>query len=1078
MKITNESPESIRTHSPNIGNDTTVYSHSASPSTGGQNGFALDISGTVMDNTAYGGHGRTTEDVMQEIGQEDITTRRNYMAIMSNTMSEEDFAQLQKDGVDPNNTDIETVVTIVDHIKVALLQGGTQVAGYTDDLDARQFEEITGNKALAQELCKQFKAHDLPASEDNIKAASVAWEKAKEINQLSEGSVKYMVENNLAPTVENLYLAQFSGADNADKQGQGYYAQGSGANARYYAKKAENFNWDTLKDQITKTVHEAGYEVKADTISDSKWLIEKGIPFTADNLVTMQELRDLSLPLTPDQAAKAFAASLANGQNPLFANIADPRSYLQRAHAYQQVATAIEPKAVDVVLSEKQGLNLRNLAVAQQRLNKEEAQTKETQADRQPEQKATQGVINIPENTSPEAITAKRQLEEIRLMMTVEANVRLLRSGFALETASLTQLVDRLKEAESSIKMQLTGAGEAMEADHRYALYRETVTKVGDIAGMPLALIGRMALVDRSDITTLNRIHESGTLLRLAYEKAGETYEAIKTAPRKDMGDSIRKAFRNVDDILNESGLETSERNRRAVRILGYNSMEITTENIAEVAKKDNLLQEVIERMKPATVLEMIREKINPLTMSMEQLNEYLTDKQSTGSVGSSADNTAEQGSGPSVAASMEDYSRFLYKLEQKDGISATERSAYIGVYRLLRQVEKGDSAVVGAMINAEMEFSMGNLLTAIRSGKKTGREFLVDDNFGGLNAKPNEQNLKNNLNEIMQSLESPETDDAYAAEQAKEVAGLKNNENAVIRSLLDHNQPVTWNMLVAAGKMMKNSGMLFKKADSYAKETGKEERLQEATEQLYEQLTDSESAEKAYRALNETITDIFQGAAAKDEVKALDVRELSGLCRQISFAATLAKEEQYEIPVEIDGEITAINLRVIHGQTGEGGKVSATISTDGLGQVVGEFTISNGVLNGLITGTSPDGLGRLKQSGDFLKQILGGMMNDNHNGIANSNGLKIGTVSFVKNNTGNTANNNINNYKINSSINSSNINKSSTKNSNTNIVTPDNADPTLTEDRDTVSDKELYLVARSFISYIQKVSNQQISQS
>ena len=57
-------------------------------------GFALDISGTVTDNSAYAGHGRTAEEVMQKAGMEDITARRNYMAVMSNSVSDEDFAKI------------------------------------------------------------------------------------------------------------------------------------------------------------------------------------------------------------------------------------------------------------------------------------------------------------------------------------------------------------------------------------------------------------------------------------------------------------------------------------------------------------------------------------------------------------------------------------------------------------------------------------------------------------------------------------------------------------------------------------------------------------------------------------------------------------------------------------------------------------------------------------------------------------------------------------------------------------------------------------------------------------------------
>ena len=67
--------------------------------------FALDISGTVMDNKAYEGQGKTIEEVMQNAGLIDVTTQKNYMAVMSNTMSDEDFARLQKEGYHPGNTD-------------------------------------------------------------------------------------------------------------------------------------------------------------------------------------------------------------------------------------------------------------------------------------------------------------------------------------------------------------------------------------------------------------------------------------------------------------------------------------------------------------------------------------------------------------------------------------------------------------------------------------------------------------------------------------------------------------------------------------------------------------------------------------------------------------------------------------------------------------------------------------------------------------------------------------------------------------------------------------------------------------
>ena len=78
--------------------------------------------------------------------------------------------------------------------------------------------------------------------------------------------------------------------------------------------------------------------------------------------------------------------------------------------------------------------------------------------------------------------------------------------------------------------------------------------------------------------------------MQKAYEEAGERYETLMTAPRSDLGDSIRKAFSNVDDILTDMSLEKTSENQRAVRILAYNSMEITPENIEKLEERAKLV--------------------------------------------------------------------------------------------------------------------------------------------------------------------------------------------------------------------------------------------------------------------------------------------------------------------------------------------------------------------------------------------------------------------------------------------------------------------------------------------------------
>ena len=98
----------------NVDRAATAYRNTQTPRTEGTGNYALDISGKVMDNNAYGGHGKTAEEVMQDAGLIDLATQRDYMTVMSNTMSDEDFQRLKEEGYHPGDMDIEEVVTIVD----------------------------------------------------------------------------------------------------------------------------------------------------------------------------------------------------------------------------------------------------------------------------------------------------------------------------------------------------------------------------------------------------------------------------------------------------------------------------------------------------------------------------------------------------------------------------------------------------------------------------------------------------------------------------------------------------------------------------------------------------------------------------------------------------------------------------------------------------------------------------------------------------------------------------------------------------------------------------------------------------
>ena len=308
-------------------------------------------------------------------------------------------------------------------------------------------------------------------------------------------------------------------------------------------------------------------------------------------------------------------------------------------------------------------------------------------------------------------LTARRQLEETRLAMTAQANYALLKKGIQIDTQPLAELVEALKETENQYYEQLL-KGQGVEASETNVnLFRETTERVNDLKTVPAYVLGAQGVKDAS----VAKVHDTGRAMRDTFERANQSYETLMTAPRADLGDSIQKAFRNVDDILSDIGLEETEANQRAVRILGYNQIEITQESVAEMKAADEQVQRVFRNLTPATVTEMIRRGIDPLDMDFSTLNA-----------------TAEQIKKETSANDERGFGEFLWKLERTEGISQEERASYIGTYRLIHQVEQSDGAAVGALVNQGADITMRNLMMAVRSERRSGKmDYSVDESFG-----------------------------------------------------------------------------------------------------------------------------------------------------------------------------------------------------------------------------------------------------------------------------------------------------------------------------------------------------------
>ena len=597
--------------------------------------------------------GKSLLELQQESADMDVGVLQDYMTVMSHTLSDADYAKLQEEGFDFGSMDPEEAVTIVDKIKAELVRSGKNIAGYTDDMDVGTLAAALGSEGLAKTVLEKFREADVPLTRDNLSALSQAWTMSSELQPMEDGTRSYLIDNEMQAEIWNLYLAQNSGAGRGGSAPRFYAEDVHG----YYTQSAGREQSGELQEQIDRVISASGREVNEQTRSSAGWLLDRGLPVTADNLKRLEELRDIELPVSPERFGEAAAAAVSEGKSPIHASLAgSPENLYEKAAAvseYYHSSAAWEASVGD--------------------------------------------------------ITARRQLEEVRLRMTAEVNVKLLRSGFSIDTAPMEELIEALKQAEYEL------AGQYFPKDsmavEKYHNYREVSNVTDQLPGLPADVLGMFARGQGS--ASLETIYNEGKVLQDRYERAQASYEKLMTAPRDDMGDSIEKAFASVDHILKDLGLGLTDENRRAVRILGYNQMEMTVANVEAVRDADRQVQDVLAKLTPAATLKMIRDGFNPLEKSIAELEKYFNSLP------------------PEYKKEAESYSRFLYGLERNNEITPEERESYIGIYRLVRQIEKAEGAAVGALVNAQAELHFSNLLSALQGNRRKRVDIRVPDELG-----------------------------------------------------------------------------------------------------------------------------------------------------------------------------------------------------------------------------------------------------------------------------------------------------------------------------------------------------------
>lgn len=884
-------------------------------------------------------------------------------------MTLEDYYAISQESLPIEEYNMERLERVISRIKCQkALKEDTVQKLRVKIKERRESDKKAGADALASGsgikglIVQKLTEADLPVTEDNVKKIEQALLMAESIRPVSDNAKAYLIGNELPPTISNLYKAEHSG---------GKKISGISDNA-----------WNQLIEPAGRVIESAGREVNEETLKEARWLLDNRLPLTKESLEYKQALDNLQGEGYVDAFMEQAAAAAGRGLPPEEADVTLPgrNEISELVNDWNTVSYKELLKAVRAAGGSK--VSLRDIKALRDLVDTEAGRLKGT-ADAASGRKngfnlvesedklnavQSDGSTDIMDGRltdealssaglSIQEITAKRQLEEIRLKLSVESGMRLSMKGIHIDTDSIEKIIKGLKELEDAYYKSLMQEADKTAGDDEVQMLKEASIELEELKNSPVQLLA--LTFSRRDVITVKSLALEGTALKADMENTGRAYETVMTVPRKDLGDSIQKAFRNIDDILDSLNLEAVQANQRAVRILSYNSMELTYENIEQMKQYDAKVNDMLNSMKPAVTAELIKRGIDPLSLTVDELREQ-----------------AEAARTGLTIDEDEKYSEFLYRMDKQGGMTEEQRNAYIGIYRLIHQVNKTDGAAIGSVIKSGRELTLSNLLTAVRTIRKSGIDKRIDNGFGCLERlnkkgesiteqihsgvateeyakmvlkKAEEDISPEKLHEIAESGNIAEMSMEQLAEQLAEKEDAPEEALRYQEKLERLNDILTdsrraagflksmgiqdsASMIEAAKSMLEGGTAAYDEIIKAVKgsRAGKVSSMEENNQDMdaegskdilegffkdaVESMEDKNELEKTYKEYLEIISGQLEAGKEAQDIDSSQIDLLRKIGRSIRLMGELAEKECYEIPVITDQGIASMNVTIIHG--------------------------------------------------------------------------------------------------------------------------------------------------------------------
>lgn len=682
-----------------------------------------------------------------------------------------------------------------------------------------------------------------------------------------------------------------------------------------------------VKNQVEVRMTEGGVEVTADTMKTAEWLYYNELPVTAENIKLcgrLEELQEL-----------------------------DDETLLGR----------IVDNLLDGVPAERADLTKISSGEASRAIRQL------TEAD--------EGALRQVYTTEADFIGARRRMEEIRLSMTIEAARTMSARGIDLDISNLEKIVEELRQQEQQAKQSLLAETGLPLTEENAGRMADTIQAAKNVLTAPAGLLG--TAMEAGEELTLAGLSDRADGEKEKYARMARTYEAVGTEVRRDLGDSLNKAFGNIKEILEDLDMETTGMNQRAVRILAYNQMPLTKENILRMKEYDDRVTTLMEDLKPPVVAELIRKNINPLDISLEDLDSAVSEIRGT------------------IVDEDIPFRRFLWKMDRQGNLTEDERKSMIGVYRLLDKIEKSDGAVIGKVIKEGKELSLSSLLSATRTRRAEGMDLSIDDGFGGLedivrsgmmideqiraaygsslagklqkNLSPKvlrenggdsmEMPLEELLERCMTEGETAAEMEPYYEELSDRMRSAMEDPEGEIRAFLD---------ALAMPDSAANRRMAMEYMAGGLREYMKLWKRPESDE-ICRTFGEPDDLEEMYTQIDQAHEKDLAEQKKNDDITYSDALSMAKMAGSISFYRNLRSHQTYEVPVVTERGVTACHVTIQNGG-GRKGTVEISMESEELGKIQAAFRVNGGHVRGFVTVEKQENM-------EFCQKLLAGFEKD-----------------------------------------------------------------------------------------------------